>query len=460
MNNGTASLPLRMALGIFSWALLTQPWTSPVEAAQELTLEQALDLALTHSPVLKASQHDVQAAAAQRRIAVSGFLPKVDVSETYFNTNNPAQAFGILLNQGRFTAADFNPATLNSPGTTENWQFNANLVQPVYNGGREQLNLTLAEIGEVASHESAEHARQRILFHVTRAYYEQVLAKAVLDVARETVQIAEANVKQIRSRYQAGTTVKSDVLQAEVRLASLREEAIRADQVVRVTTIALRHAIGLDDEVDATESLAPRGRDEPSLDRAVQTALETRPDYRALQAEAQKADVGIQLAKSAYFPTLNLQAGYQLNNTAPFSPNGANNYSALGILTFNLFNGLGDSAQVGKARAHQDRARELLEAKRREIEVEVVEASYGLAAARERIAVSESAIAQAEENLRIVRNRYNAGIVSVLDLLTAELVLNQAKQNRLRALYDEHVGHSKIELVTGLFGAAASDVRR
>jgi outer membrane protein TolC len=110
-----------------------------------------------------------------------------------------------------------------------------------------------------------------------------------------------------------------------------------------------------------------------------------------------------------------------------------------------------DAAQVRKARAQEEKARELLAAKRREIEVEVVEAYYAVAAARERLAVSESAVAQAEENLRIIRNRYESGIAPVLDLFTAEMVLNQAKHNRMRALYDERIGQARWELVTGQF---------
>jgi outer membrane protein TolC len=63
--------------------------------------------------------------------------------------------------------------------------------------------------------------------------------------------------------------------------------------------------------------------------------------------------------------------------------------------------------------------------------------------------VSESAVAQAEENLRIIGNRYQSGIAPVLDLLTAELVLNQAKQNRLRSFYDLKVGQARLALVSG-----------
>jgi outer membrane protein TolC len=444
------SLAAALALGVMCWAL---PATA--HADRELTLAQALDLAKQHNPVLKASQRDVQAADAQRTIAGSAYLPKLEASETFTNTNNPSQVFGILLNQGRFTQAQFDITSLNRPSSVENYRSAVTLVQPVYNGGRESLGIAMAEIGQTAMQEGLEHARQRVLFTVTRAYYELALSKAIHKVARESVQIAEADLKQIQSRFQGGAVVKSDVLQAQVRLAALREEAIRADQGVRVAAIALRHAIGLDESVDAAELLAVGAEGARDLAATVAQAMEARPDYRMLAAERRKAEMGTRLAKAAYLPNINFQTGYELNNTAPFSPNGSNNYVALGVMSFNLFNGLADAAQVRKARAQEEKARELLDAKRREIEVEVVDAHYGLTAARERLAVSDSAVAQAEESLRIARNRYNAGLAPVSDLLTAELSLNQAKQNRMKAMYDERIGLARLQLAAGQFQKGA-----
>ncbi len=431
-------------------------WTTvPAEAVRELTLAEAIRLTAEHSPVLRASRQDLQSADAQRQIARAAYMPKVDAIEGWTNTNNPAQAFALLLNQGRFTQAGFDINTLNRPGSVENYRSALNLMQPLYNGGREGLGIKMAEVGQLVSEESYEHTRQRVYFSVTKAYYDLVFAKSVLGIAKETVQIAEVDARQIASRYKAGTSVKSDLLQAEVRLASIREEAIRADQSVRIAGVALRHAIGLDEPVDVTEALLTIGAPMDRLEREVVNALESRPDYRMLAAEVRKAEMATRLAKSSYLPNVNLQGTYENNATFPLGPNGQSNYGAFGVISVNLFNGLNDSAQVRKARALEEKTRELLAAKRREIEVEVVEAYYGVAAARERLAVTESAVAQAEESLRIIRNRYESGIAPVIDLLTAELVLSQAKHNRTRALYDERMGWARKELVTGQFQGPA-----
>lgn len=438
--------------GLLSLSILTAIAHWPVaygQAAEALTLDQALTLALEHNPTIQASHEEVKRSDAEYDRATGAFFPKINVSGTYTNTNRPSQAFGILLDQGRFTAADFAIPKLNNPGTLENFNSAISLNQPVYNGGRELLGLELAETEQSIAQEGLEDTRQRILFQVAASYHALALAKVALRIAEETVAIAKDNLVRIVARYRRGIAVKSDVLQARVRLAAHREDVVRARQRVAVANIRLRHAIGVDYDVDTAESLSPESP--PALDRArlMQMAMAQRPDYRRLQAQLHQADLAVQKAKSAFFPNLNLQANYELNATAPFSPNGSNNYSVFGILSLNLFNGLSDAATVRKTQAQVEKVRHLLDATRRRIEVEVMEASSQVTAAAERLTVTEQAVEQADEHLRIMRNRYTSGLAPVLDLLTAELILRRAKLDRVQALYDLHVSQARLDLVTG-----------
>ncbi len=441
-------VPLYVLVAVCAFA---EPGVS-AETPRKLTLAQALELAIQHNPTMESSRADVEASEAQSDIALAAFLPRIDAIGTYTNTNKPSQAFGIQLDQGRFTQADFDVTNLNNPGLTENFRSALSLTQPIYNGGRENLGMRMAEVGQTISIEGLEDTRQRMLFHVTKTYHDLALAKSTFTIAAETLTIAVSNAKQIARRYREGVVVKSDLLQAQVRLAGHQEESIRARQRVGVATLALRHRIGVDYPVDSTEPLAASDMSEVNLEGLISDALESRPDYRQLSSEWHQTSLSTKVAESAYFPNLNLQANYELNNTAPFSSNGSNNYSVLGMFNLNLFKGLGDSAQVRKAKAQESKTRHLLEAKRRSIEVEVVDSASQLTSAHERLKVTARAVEQAEENLRIVRNRYQAGLAPVLDLFTAELVLAQAKRHRLNALYDFQISQSRLHLMTGQLG--------
>lgn len=428
---------------------------TPAEAARDLTLAQALNLAVQQSPLLKASHHDTVAAEAQRDIASAAYLPKIEASETFFNTNTPSRVFGTLLDQGRFTQADFSTSKLNHPSSIENYKFGVTMTQPLYNGGREGLGVALAEIGREIAGESLAATRQRVLFAVMQAYHDLVLAKASIGMAREALQFARATATQVESRYKGGLIVKSDVMEAKVRVVSLEEEVNRAEQRRRVAATTLRHTIGLDEEVDVVEPIAPDSSPAagtPAIDAEVAAALDRRPDYRALQRELTRAEVSSRMARSTLYPNVNLQGSYELNNTAPISPNGSSGYAALAVVSLNLFNGLSDSANIRKARAQEEKVRAQAAAKRREIEVEVADAWAGLSGAFDRIAVAEAAVVQATEGLRVTRNRYDAGLSPLLELLAAEQALNQTKQARLRAIYERQVNQARLALVTGRLG--------
>jgi outer membrane protein TolC len=448
-----AQWKVRLVVLLGVYALVS--WGTPAEAARDLTLAQALALAGQQSPHLKAAYHETVAAQAQHDIAAAASLPRIEASETFVNSNIPSRVFGTLLDQGRFTQADFSVSKLNHPSPLENYKFGLTLTQPVYNGGRERLGVALAEVGREAAEESLAAMRQRVLFSVTQAYQDLVLAKTLVVVAREAVQLAQATVKQVESRYAGGLIVKSEVMEARVRLASFQEEAVRAERRRQVAAVALQHTIGLHEEVDATEPLPsdfPGVASQPAVETEVASALERRPDYRVLDREVRRAEIGSRLASSAFYPNVNIVGSYDVNNTAPISSNGSSGYTALAVVSLNLFNGLSDSANIRKARAQEEKVREQAAAKRREIEVEVIDALAGVRSAGERIAVTDAGLAQSMEGLRISRNRYGAGLSPLLDLLAAEQALNQAKQARLLAGYEWQISQARLALATGRLG--------
>ncbi|HIN32745.1 MAG TPA: TolC family protein [Nitrospirales bacterium] len=432
---------------LFVWTILPASGQTPMV----LTLKKARSLALEHSPLLHASEHALTIAKEDIESANAGRLPTLDLHESYMNTNNPTSVFGTLLNQGRFTENDFDVDRLVSPGSLDNYRFDLSLNQSIYQGNRTTLGIKRARLGADVSRARVEETKQHVLYRVTEAYYDILLAKAQVKTAQEAETIARTNLRHIQSRFDAGVTVKSDVLEAAVRLSSVREALIVAQRSVKVARAVLQHTIGLREAVDVEGDLnlihaLSRTRADDGM-----SPLESRPDYQALQGQLDQAEVGTKLAKSSFLPSVDIQSIYERNTAGPFS-NGESNYSVFAVFRLNLFSGLSDRANVRRSLAQVKRQQQLLEAKRREIAVEVAEARFVVEAAEERNVVTEGTVEQAEENLRIVRNRYRSGIAPVIDLLTAEMVLNKAKLQRLNARYDLHVGLARQSLVQGQMG--------
>jgi len=156
----------------------------------------------------------------------------------------------------------------------------------------------------------------------------------------------------------------------------------------------------------------------------------------------------IEKARAGHLPNLDLVGNYQIH-TEDFDGS-ADNYSVGAVLSLNLFSGLAPSAKVSEARA----SRRQVQAVRRQMEsqvfLEVRQAYTRTASAFQRIGVADQAVRQSEEALRIVADRYNGGLLTIVDLLTAEAALQQARTAQARARHDATVGKTHLRLAAGV----------
>jgi outer membrane protein TolC len=450
----------RLGWLILPLLLLGAPATSAwAQAASgppaELSLADAVKLALERHPALRAAGHQAAAAAAGVDQARAGFLPRVDFSEGTTRSDNPVYAFGALLNQGRFTAADFAVDRLNHPDPISNWRTNIGGSVPLFMGGRTLLGYQQAEL----SRESAEKGRARVehevIFGVVRSYYGILLAQEAQATVDAAVRTAEANLSAAEARHDAGVAVASDVLAARVRLARLKEEAIAAANQVQLARAGLNDAMGvaLDQSYGITGRLELTPLRYDRLEGLEAVARDRRPDYIQAWLEEQRLEKEVLRIKGAFLPTMHLTGNYEINNNR-FSSAGQDSWAVGVVLNWNLFSGGADHARLVEAQANRQRATALRERLASAIGLEVHDAFLALQTARERVAVAKDAVTQAEESLRIVQDRYDAGLTTIVELLDSETALTAARTNLTRTVYDATVGQARLDLSLGTLDRA------
>ena len=418
--------------------------------APELRLSEAVTIALEKHPALRAAGHQAEAAASGVDQARAGFFPRVDFSEGFARSDNPVYAFGSLLNQGRFTSDDFAVDKLNHPDPITNWRTNLSGSVPLFLGGRTVLAYQQAQLGQTAAEQGRLRAEQEVIFGVIRAYSAILLSREALSAVQVAVRTAEANLAAAESRYEAGLVVASDALAARVRLARLREEAIAAANQVRLSQAALNEAMGLPlgqphrltGQLDLPPALSEQ------LDALEASARTQRPDYRQLDLEVQRLEKDILRTKGALLPTMHLMGNYEINNQN-FASNGQDSWSVGVVLNLNLFNGGGDHARIVEAQANHQRAVAQRERMANAIGLEVHDAFLAYQTARDWVAVAREAVTQAEESLRIVQDRYDAGLTTIVELLDSETALTAARTNLTRTLYDATVSLARLDLSLG-----------
>jgi outer membrane protein len=438
-------------LGLFLFLILggTAVVQAKAPSSGFLSLSEAIQIAITHNPSINEVQAQVDISKERIVQARSGFMPRVDAHGAYNRTTNPAQTFATKLNQGMIAQDDFNVNRLNDPDPIDNYAGRLSAIWPLYDSGQTWHGLRQAELGQEETNLEMTRRRQQVIAQTVVTYVGLLMAEENLAIVQQTLTASRANLKLVKSRYESGFVVKSDLLRTQVHIANLDQQQLQAASQVEIAKAELNAAMGvaIDSKYQLTSRLDSGEEITGPMERWVDIALDKRPDLKQIDFQQSAAQEEIKKSRAAHLPSLNLAGSYEVN-TEDFNES-ADNYSVGAIVTFNIFSGNKTSAKVREAKATlrqiQAQRRRLIQ----RIQVETRQGYLQADSAWRRIQVTRVAVTQAEEALRIVRNRYQNGLFTIVDLLNSELALQQAHTNYLQAVHDYKVANASLMLAAG-----------
>lgn len=436
--------------------LVTMAAAASALAQQPLSLPDAVRTALERHPSIEAASEQIKAAGARVEQAKAGQLPRVGWTESFMTSNNPVFAFGSLLNQRRFAAANFAIDKLNSPGFVNNFQTLVQAEQSIYDGGAVKAQMRAAGIGKAMAEEQRRGIEMQRIAAVAQRYHAVWMAREAQAAAEAAEKSALADLERAEAVRAAGMNTDADVLSIRVHVAAMSEQVIERREDVRVARAALNEAMGveLDSTYDLTTPLTAAAA--PAGGEAKLSA--SRPDLRGAELAREAAEARKEAARAALYPQVALRGVFEADRGRFVTQAGANWFAGVTV-RWNLFNGGADKRAVDQASHDTAAARAGERQARQAAGLEVRQAEAGLRAATGKIAVSEATVAHAEESLRIVKNRYGAGLATVQDLLRNETALLDARTRRLRALYEQRMAAVITELAAGTL-TGDSDVLR
>jgi outer membrane protein TolC len=446
---------------LFCGLLLKPAWAESAAPATGLTLPEAVATALQNHPTIQAA--DAYAEAVQHGITVAkaGRYPRLDFAEGFTRGNNPVYVFGSLLTQRQFTAANFALGFLNTPPPLNNFRTQVTAAMPLYDAGETSRKVRDARLEAASAAKAGQRTRQEVIFHVVQAYLNSLLAHESVMVAEAAVEMAKADLARAQSRFDQGLAVRSDLLSAQVQLAQAEEDLLRARQAVAVFQAALNVAMGIAEDAPTVVrgELTEVAFDAGTLAERQQRALAARPDLQQLEFARERSRIGVWTARAEFLPQVNLFGSWEEDNQR-FLARGGNNWAVGATLTFNLFDGGANWARLRESRARERQAEALRAHLASAVRLQVRESFLNLTTARDRVNVSRTAAAQAEESLRIIQNRYEAGLATITDLLRAETARTAAQKNFLNAIFDYRLGFAALELASGELAADSQAVTR
>jgi outer membrane protein len=423
---------------------------STYAAAQEtLTLEQAVRKALESNPDLAMDAPARAAADSELAASRAGYRPRLDFEQSVLGGNNPVYVFGTRLTQRDFTAADFALASLNRPDPLQNLQTRISAQQNIWDFGRTKERMDAARLAiEITDWTHQDHIRQ-IILGVIEAYYSVALSREAQDAAKAALASSEAIVKQAHARVESGLAIEADLLRGQVQLASARQMEIQARGQVEMAMVALNRLMGLplDNPLGATAPLTRSSYPFPQQETML-AELRKRPDYQRVQSELRQAELNVRGKQSQFLPVLGAFASWEADNPS-IKEAGGSNWTAGLSLRWNIYAGGSDSAMLQASRHRLEQKRRQLEAMESAMQMEVRQALIRVRTAEQQVQAMQAAEEQSQESLRILRNRYEAGLATMTDLLAAETAPSSARTALAEAMYWHRLSFAQLMYAAG-----------
>jgi outer membrane protein TolC len=419
-------VPLRKALPTTALVLLL---ASAANAAQ-LSLADCLEMARRNNPSLKVANHDRTIAAEGTSIAGSTALPRIDLQAGYTAQTAPQ-------------AVKFGP----KPTETQQADYafgGVSIYQTLYDFGRTSNRRKQAALQEKAVSATYRNLEQDVGLQVISSFYAIRQGENQVQVARDEVAQREQHLQVAKSLFEEGVTTRNDLLQAEVKLSGSRQKLLAAGNSLANAWLLLNYLTGAPGGQRAALVDEP---DDAAGDGSTTTELGLRQDIQAQRAVIRAGEASLDEIRSGYYPEIYLKAGVDyLQNDKVVEQN---IIAATIGFKVNLFDGLATTARQRQAVAQLQKERDRLKGLEEAVALEQQTAANDMNVARQRIEVTRDAIRQAEENLRINRDRYQAQVGTATDVVDAQTLLSGAKSDYYQAQFDYRVARARVRRATG-----------
>lgn len=419
----------------------------PVFAQETLPISKSelIEKIAKNNLQIKMAAQEVLAAKGDYDQSRAVFLPNVNISHTGISTTNPLMAFGSKLNQEILTMADFNPALLNDPTTTQNFATKIEIQQPLINMdgiyGRQAAKAKME-----AYQLQGDRTKEYLELEVVKAYMQLQLAYKAVTVLTKADQTGKANLQLVENYYKQGMLQKTDVLNVQVRVNEITNQLQYAKSNVNNASDYL--AFLLNENNDGKVYL-PTEELESAIE--IQDAKfdlsANRKDFQAMDKSTEAYKKMFMSSKMGFLPRLNAFGSYELYDKNIFATS-AKGYLIGAQLSWNVFDGYKTIGKTEKAKAEFQKSETAAENYKKQSQLELNKTKRQLLDAENKFNLSKLAFEQSQEAYRIRQNRFQQGLEKTTDLLTSETQTIQKELEHLQAVFEYNFTKQYLQFLT------------
>lgn len=414
-------------------------------AGRAWTLADIVDVGLSNNPGTRAAWDAARAASAAVGASMGAYLPQI-------NAALPGVKQKAVFAGGRFI---IDQMTLTPT---------ASLSLLLYDFGGREATIQTARRALEAANWTQNAVFQSVILQIESVYYQYLSSRALLEAQEANRKGAQANFDAANDRHRAGVATVADVLQAKTALSTIELQIVTTRGLIQTLHGSLASAMGLpaDAAFEVSDNLPesiPFDAVGKQVDLCIKDATARRPDLAAARSSVLEAEAGVRKARSTFFPSFSLTGnmGRIYYKASPSNPNPVSNpfYSLSVSVNLPFLFGLQQYA-VLEAKAQADVARDQMADLRHGIELEVWTSYYGLKTAEQKILTARDLLESAQASYDVALGRYKEGVGSILDLLTAETVLENARVQNVQAKSDWFLALVQFTYDTGVLEPPAA----
>ncbi len=400
----------------------------------ELSLDNSIALTYKNNPMLQIVEARKEQAVWALREAQTGKDVSIDYTHTDMRSNSP-------------------PSWVPSLAAVSPYNYFSNQITasiPLYTGGKVENAIEQAKLSLKVSQLEIAATKQQLKLETSMGYYNVLQNQTLLEIAKQTVNDFSAHLNRVRQMYDTGVVPWHDVLQTKVRLANAENNLVKAQNDYDLAIYSLNKTMGLPlrSEIALTEPLKYQEYTF-TLDDVTAYGLAHRPEMAEWQAHVKIEEAQIRIAQSGQRPKVML-TGTMAWDDDNFAGTDNRDWTAMLVTQFNLFDSGNTKAKIKQAQSGELAARKQAQQTQDNISLEISDAYLSMKEAEKRIGTNKVAVEEASVNFDIAQRAYSAGVGTNLDVMDAELALNQAKTNYTNSLFDYNISKARLDKAIGM----------
>ena len=476
-------LSIAIAILFISWPAKTQDKPAPLE----LTLDKAIQIALSENPTVKIADVEIQKKMYAKKSAQSSLYPQIDAVGQYtrtlkkqvmymdgafditsmmmpvfqgmeqtFKGSVPGYTDGTLMQN---IAANTPPPASSDQGITigrdNNWTGGFNLTWPVVVPTLWK-SLELSSLDVELAVENARSSKINMVNSVRKAYYGILLAKEAIQMYKENYDNAVLNFNNINNKYKQGIVSEFDLIRADVNAKNIKPNLIQAQNAYNLASLSLKALMGIDmdQEISVSGTLFDYEQRLYGDLLHIDTTLVNNSNLKQFDIQNEQLKKTLELYKAQYLPTIAITGNYiymSMNNNFKFGDYKWNPYSTIGIsVSIPIFDGFKKANNINQTKASLQQMQWRREDIVRNLKLAINNNLNNMTNYVEQVLSTKDVFAEAQKGYEISRKLYDTGMGTLLDVNTAQLGMIQARLAFTQAIYNFLASKADLDKTLGI----------